>query len=262
MIELLKIEFLKIKNHNIFRAFMLLYFILLPGLFYTLSLIDFPFFPTGSDLFQFPEVWGFLTYTAGWFNVLPGILVVSLVCNEITYKTQKQNVIDGLSRLEVILSKFYLVFVLAIVLTVYIIVLAVVLGAITSNISDIFQDIEKIGYFFIQTLGTLSLALLLAVIIRKSALAVIAYIILFILAGVIAGYTMGDDLSQWMPFNLMNDLTPNPWMEFINKLQRLADPNYSAGPVGIALWVKAMLSLAYIGGFVFLSYFIMKKRDL
>ena len=92
MVELLKIEYLKVKHYTVVRAFLLLFVILLPLLFYGMGMIEFPLYPSKGELFGFSSVWKYLTYIASFFNVFPAILIIVLVCNEVTFKTQKQNV--------------------------------------------------------------------------------------------------------------------------------------------------------------------------
>lgn len=261
MIELLKIEFLKIKHYTVFKAFMIIFAVVLPLVLFGVSTITFPSFPSQDRILGFPGIWGNITYIAGWVNLLPGILVVALVCNEITFKTQKQNVIDGLSRLDVILSKFYVVVALSLLITAYIIILGFVFGLIYSTGGSVFGGFENVFFFLLQTLGTFSLALLLGVIIRISALSIIAYMFVFLLMGVIMQQFMGDVLALWMPTNMLADLTPFPLYDHVLTMQRMADPSMQA-PADIEQWIRVFVTSGYIFGFIALSFFIMKKRDL
>ena len=106
MIDLLKIEYYKVKNYNTFWVILAIYAALVPLTFLGIGQIDFPFFPSKETLFGFPTIWGFLTWIASWWNILLGVLIVVLVCNDIAFKTQRQNVIDGMSRKQYIFGKF------------------------------------------------------------------------------------------------------------------------------------------------------------
>lgn len=261
MMELLKIEILKIKHYTVFRAFMLIFAILLPLVLFSVSLIKFPGFPSQDRILGFPSIWSNLTYIAGWVNLLPGILIVALFCNEITFKTQKQNVIDGLSRLDVILSKFYVLLALTLVITAYVFLLGLIFGLIFSSGGSMFSGIDNVLFFFIQTLGMLSLALLLGVLIRISALSILAYIFVFFFMGIIIQQSAGEVISQWMPTNMMADLTPFPLYDDISSMQRMADPSMVTVKE-IHPWLRALLCAFYTGGFIALSFFTMKRRDL
>lgn len=261
MMELLKIEILKIKHYTVFRAFMLIYVVLLPLVLFSISLFRFPLFPSQSEILGFPNIWSNLTYIAGWVNLLPGILVVALVCNEISFKTQKQNVIDGLSRLDVILSKFYVVLSLTALITGYVFIVGLVFGFIFTAGGSMVSGIVALAFFFIQILGILSLAMLLGVLIRNSALSILGYIFVFFFLGIIIQNSTGEVISQWMPTNMLADLTPFPLYDDLASMQRMADPTMETVKE-IHPWLRAFVCSLYTGGFILLSFVTMKRRDL
>jgi len=262
MVELLKIEYLKVKHYTVVRAFLLLFVILLPLLFYGMGMIEFPLYPSKGELFGFSSVWKYLTYIASFFNVFPAILIIVLVCNEVTFKTQKQNVIDGLSRKQVILSKFYVVIALTLVVTFYVFLVGVIFGAIYSNISYAFQGIEPLFFFFLQTFGYFSMAFLLAVLLRRTSLGVVAFLVAFSILALISR-AMLEEMAQWTPVNVFADLTPFPFLQ--NELEAMERMETASGvvkPYEMTEWMRAGFAILYAFGFVFLSYFVMKKRDL
>ena len=58
-------------------------------------------------IFNFPYIWHFNTWVAALFKALfLAIVIVSMMANEYSNKTIKQNLIDGLSKKEFVLSKF------------------------------------------------------------------------------------------------------------------------------------------------------------
>ena len=56
--------------------------------------------------FEFPEVFRTTAFASSLFVFIPAILVIMLITNEYTYKTNRQNVIDGWSRNEFLVAKF------------------------------------------------------------------------------------------------------------------------------------------------------------
>ena len=50
--------------------------------------------------YSFPAVWGYVGYWGSIFVLFLCILTITLTCNEATFKTHRQNVIDGWSRLD------------------------------------------------------------------------------------------------------------------------------------------------------------------
>lgn len=261
MRKLIKIEYLKIKHYTVFRAFMALYFIFVPLLFWAVSLIKFPFLPGKSELFGFPTVWPYLTYVSSFCLVFPGLLLIVLVCNDISYKTQKQNVIDGLSKKQVIFSKFYLILMLTLMVGIFNFLIGFIFGAIYSSPLNFYQGIESLFYFTVQTFGFLSLSLLISVLLRKTSLSVLAFLILFFIAGALLKGSVGNDIAQLTPINALNDLVPFPFFKQLFEMQRMNDPT-AVEPLFIAQWIRMLIGFFYVAIFVLSSYSVMKKRDL
>jgi len=254
MKELLQIELLKIKNYTFFRAFALLFIVLVPLIFWSLGRGGIPFAPAGKAFFGFPDVWTHLTYITSFCMIFPALLIIVLVCNDITYKTQKQNVIDGLSKKEVILSKFLVVLTSSIFITVFVFLIGLLFGSIYSSIGNVFNGISALLYFSVQTFGYLTLALLIAVLLRKTSLAVMAYLVIFFITGIILKNTISPALAQLSPINLLNDLGPFPFFRNLLPTDQLAI-NFGQG-------LRMIFGLGYIALFLLLSNYIMKKRDL
>src|SRR6476620_12364350 len=52
----------------------------------------------GTSLYKFPDLWQKLTYIASYFNLLLGILVIILITDEYSFRTLRQQIIDGYFR--------------------------------------------------------------------------------------------------------------------------------------------------------------------
>ncbi len=260
MIHLLKIEFLKVKNYRTFWVMLLIYIALVPLVFLGLSSFKIPFFPEKEEMFGFPTVWNYITWTASWLNLLLGVLIVTITCNEITFRTQRQNIIDGLSRKQMILSKFYFFTALAAFVTLYTFLIGFIFGMIYSGFNNVLSGIEYVGVYFIQTLGYFSFAFLFAVLVKRSALAIIFYILIFFFKFIFV-LALGETISQYMPINVIADLTPFPFFKEIFKMAAEQDPNFVA-PVIVTQTVRSLVALGWISSFIFLGYFVVKRRDL
>ena len=248
MIHLLKIEFSKVRNYSTFWAILLIYIGLVPLVFFALSSIQLPFFPEEEEMYGFPTVWNFITWTASWLNLLLGVLVVTITCNEITYRTQRQNIIDGLSRKQMILSKFYFFTALAVFVTLYTFLLGFIFGLIYTGFNDVFTGISYIGVYFIQTLGYFSFAFLFAVIVKRSALAIIFYILIFLFKFIFV-LVLGEAISQYMPINVIADLTPFTFFKAIFDMAAEQDPNF-VEPVIISQSIRSLVALGWISSFI------------
>jgi ABC-2 type transport system permease protein len=260
MIHLLKIEYSKVRNYGTFWTMLLIYIGLVPLAFFGISAFNIPFFPEKSELFGFPTVWNYITWTASWLNLLLGVLVVTITCNEITYRTQRQNIIDGLSRKQMILSKFYFFTALAAFVTLYTFLIGFVFGMIYSESNDFYSGLHYVGVYFVQTLGYFSFAFLFAVLVKRSALSIIFYILIFMFKFIFV-LVLGETISQYMPINVIADLTPFPFFKAIFEMAAEQDPNFVA-PVIISQTVRSLVALGWITSFITLGYFVVKRRDL
>ena len=121
MYRLLNIEFQKLMHSRASKVLIITYFVLLTSIA-LIAAIKFDIGPIKFHLaemgiFNFPYIWHFNSYFAAIFKLFLAIVIVSMMANEYSNKTLKQNLIDGLSKKEFILSKFYTVIVFSIVST-------------------------------------------------------------------------------------------------------------------------------------------------
>jgi hypothetical protein len=77
-------------------------------------------------IFNFPFIWHFNTYIAAILKLFLAIVIVSMMANEYSYGTLKQNLIDGMSKKEFIHLNFNCPFVL--VSTAFVFLMSLILG--------------------------------------------------------------------------------------------------------------------------------------
>ena len=115
IIGLLSNECRKIVPYRTFWIVMALFAITVPGVFYMLGEV-----PTIKPMiYGYAKIWHNLAYLASWLNLLCGVLVILLTCNEFTFRTFGQHIIDGQRRTDMVLSKVLLIFLIASLCTVY-----------------------------------------------------------------------------------------------------------------------------------------------
>ena len=96
-------------------------------------------------LYHFPDVWLNLIWFGGLLKVVLAIMVVISITNEFTYRTLRQNIIDGLSRTEFLISKILTNVLLSLMSVAMIFLIGLVTGMIYSpsiEINQIFTDLE------------------------------------------------------------------------------------------------------------------------
>jgi ABC-type transport system involved in multi-copper enzyme maturation permease subunit len=168
MLHLLNIEFLKLQRNRSFLILSLLFAASILGINYIiLEIIKSA--PVTNDKITFSDVWAVVPYITSFLLVIPGFIIIMHTCSEYTYRTHRQNVIDGLSRNQYITTKILFIIVLALFSTIATIITAFVAGiSLGADIS--FDSFRYIYYFFIQATAYISLAFLFALLFKKTGL--------------------------------------------------------------------------------------------
>jgi len=273
MNKLITIEWMKLRRLMTMKVILIIFAVVVPSIYLGLSLMSFPIakgvnwqFPT--ETYTFPNAYHFSAYISSWFNLMIGVIIIVFVTNELKYKTQRQNVIDGLSKRDVILSKFYVVFVLSllskrdviiskfyvvfvlsVVITLYTFLVGFLVGVINDGFSNMFEGIHHIAVYFISTLGYFTFAFFFANLVRLPALAIVLYILSTFLEGII-GFIAVQKYAQFFPLSTFSDLIPVPMLD-------MAKQGFIWGQ-----WGRTGLALIYIAIFVLISYWVIKRRDI
>ena len=180
MKNILSIEWLKIKRYRTFWILGSLFVVLFPLWNYGIAVGALR--PGGtnkqginllSDNYTFAEVWDNLGFWGSFFINFLAILVIILVSNEFTFRTLRQNVIDGQSKLKVFHAKVLLVLVMSVAATLFLFILGVIFGRVNSgSFNGLFSQWNKLWYFFILSLDYMGFAMMLAFLLRRSGLAI------------------------------------------------------------------------------------------
>ncbi len=279
MLRLLNIEFHKLKHNRASKVLSIIYFALLTSIA-LIAAVKFDIGPikfhlAEQGIFNFPYIWHFNTFVASIFKFFLLLVIVSMMANEYTNRTLKQNLIDGLSKKEFILTKFYTVIVFALISTVFVFVTSLILGYIYSDYDEfsiVFSDLGYLVAFFIKLVGFFSFGLFVGILIKRSAFAVGALVIWFIGESMIKGYLHwrfrdGDssdvgEIMQFFPLESMSNLIKEPFT-------RLSAVQSVAKQIGEDLskdfsvhWYQIAITLVWTAIFIYSSYKILEKRDL
>lgn len=278
MLRLLNIELIKLWNNRSSKVLILAYFILLTSIALIAS-IKFDIGPVKFHLaeqgiFDFPYIWHFNTYVAASLKFFLAIVIVSMMANEYSNKTIKQNLIDGLSKKEFIASKFVTVSVFALVSTVFVFIITLILGFAFSDITElyhVFSDTEYLLAFFVKLVGFFSFCLFLGILIRRSAFALGFLFVWFIIEKIAYGLLRWEieltenswrTITQFFPLESMSNLIVEPG-------SRLGAAKELAKQVGEDFnfdysvhWYQIVIVLAWTALFIYGSYKLLQKRDL
>ena len=181
--------------------------------------------------------------------------MILIISNEYTFKTHRQNIIDGSSRREFITGKILMGLMLSLITTLFVTLNAWGFGAAVSGKFSL-EGIEFIGYSFVQSTCYLFFAMILAVLLRKSGLAITIFFMYgLIFEQLIGGFVDNKILNKhyffyYMPLEVTDILVPMPFGG--NMFFKDAPETY----------VLLFLSLLYISIFCFFAVRKFEKEDL
>ena len=249
MLHLLKIEWLKIKNYRAFWLFTILYLVSIFvvnyfGWFAQKKMYE--AMPMAEQILKnvyvFPKVWQTVGWMNSWLLYFPGMLIIMLMVNEFNFKTHRQNIIDGLSRQQFINVKLVLSILLAVVITLINIVTAYVFGSISQgNFS--WEGFEYMGYTFLQTVAYIFFALMLAVLFRRSGVAIIVFILYglvfeWLITGLVTFKFNLAPAAYFLPLQVTDVMIPLPFGD------KVFYPNVPA--IGILISALAAYLFLYV----------------
>lgn len=273
MIRAFKLEWLKVKHYRVFWILFGLYLlaqlvITNGGIFFLEWLkskgadidgID----PTILPIYDFPDIWQNSTWLGSIVNLLISFIVIVSVNNELSYNTLRQNIIDGVSKREFLLSKFSLILFMAGVCTLVLFVSGLVAGFMYSHVTElkyVFDEMEFLLAYFVQLISVSMFAFCIALVIKKAGFAIV-FVFLYSaffepIATTIMQYApfakdYTADLVQYMPIYAMRNLIDIPFPKYI--FQEISDDIY---------WYEWSLALGWIIIYFLFITFILNKKDL
>lgn len=280
MMRLLKIEWNKIYYYKTAWIFTILYFLMLLILGSSLAIVKpevggIKLNLAKLGMFGFPVVWQNLTYLFAIAKIFLAVIIVTNITNEYSNGTLKQNLIDGLSKKELLTSKVLTNTLLALLSTVFVFLIIFVLGVfVFPGEIPFYQGMEFILYYFFKLLLFFAICLFFAFLLRKSAFALLGILVWWVIEKALGLLEFlfkvfrndwdfesvkpgGFWLTEYLPLNASANLIKLPNFDPMNF--QLGKPVFVLVQTG---WSFIAIVLGYIFLFIFLSYRLLKKRDL
>ena len=165
----------------------------------------------------------------------------------------------------------------ALISTLFVFVVSLILGLAYSDFNElsiIFSELEYFVAFFVKLVAFFSFGLFLGILVKRSAFAVGAMFVWLIAESIFKGYlyynlqdssNTGDEVAsimRFLPLEAMSNLIKEP-------ATRLGAVKSIASQIGEDLtkdfsvqFTDVFIVLAWTGIFIYLSYALLKKRDL
>lgn len=273
MIELFKTEWLKIRKYPAFWLLIGLCILSYPGINYIfLNVFDTIIKKENAsgqmismflgNPFSFPEVWRTTAYLTSVFVFIPAVLVIMLITNEFTFKTSRQNIIDGWSRRDFMAAKLIDVLLIVVLVTVLYALVAYTIGATTTTdkTAGKWTLAYYIGLFALQAFSQLSLAFMVGLLVRKSFIALAIFLFYSIVAEPIAVNLLRykyfkNDIGRFFSMEISDRIIPPPAF-----MSRFDEKAYLASLQAVNSHIVYTIILIIITWCI--NYLIYKKRDL
>jgi ABC-2 type transport system permease protein len=256
--QLLALEWMKLKNY---RAFWILFCIYLATLFganyivYRIQLVIYSerqakgiaAMVLGNPPYSFPTVWQAVAHVSSWLLFIPGLIMILTVTNEYSYKTHRQNIIDGWTRQQFITSKILSVAVLALISTLMVAITAVIFGFMSGDASFSFEGFSYVWYFLLQAMSYIMVALLMAVLFKRGGLAIgvfFAYATVLEQIAVLILNKYANYAGRYLPLETTDIMVPFP------HIQRLMNKILASTPDYTTIFI---MSLVYLAAYLFIT---------
>jgi ABC-2 type transport system permease protein len=266
MKRLFRIELIKISSNASFWVLTSLHIgiillIVLSGQFFlkTISidgksitnLID----PKLIPLYQFPDIWHNVTYVAGYLKFILALYIIISVTNEISYNTLRQNIMNGLGRVDFIISKFLLVILLACCSALFVFITTLILGFINTPNAEMSEIIKYSGFvpaYLLMLTSYLIFSVFIGLLIKRTGLAMgLLFLYTLIIEPVIVFRIEADWIKGLFPIKAINSLIHMPFGKYI--LREVQD---------FVSLREVLIVVIYSAIFTWLIYLLLKKRDL
>jgi ABC-2 type transport system permease protein len=272
LLHLVKVDLKKMTSYRTFWVICGLYFVTLG--FTTASGMEIlkwiagKFQDFGSEininripLYHFPDIWQNLIWVSGLFKIVLSIMVVISITNEYQYRTLRQNIIDGLSRWEFMLSKILMNVLLSLMSVGMLLVIILFTGLIyTPDLAwaDIVTGSEFLLAYFLEVFAFLSYALMLGMFVQRSGLTIVLLLLSHMIEAIIKlnVFRFGIEnsfgwLKQFFPLESITNLVPLPFPRYA--FQEIQDS---------VSMVAVLIAIGWAILFNYFSYLRLKEADI
>lgn len=274
MKHLLKIEWLKLKNYTVFKLISIFFIV-------GVVLVNFIVYTVNKNIvanvkgagimgsfnpYNFDKTWESTSYATGFLLLLPVLLIIINITNEYTFRTSRQNIIDGMSRQDFIKVKLVMACIAAVLSTILVLLTALGFG-LASGTEFSLNKFSHVGFFFLKALSYFILAVFISVLFKRTGFAIGVFFIYMGAENILSQFLevwsiklkkMNNidfgNMGDYLPMNAADGLLTFP----DNPIKSLAKTQMPTD----YFWVVLSLAIAYIAVFTWIIYRRFVKADL
>lgn len=276
--KLLKIEWLKLSGHPFFWIGLSLYTMLIVVLLFTLG--EFQFMGSQQEantmfsnlkeagVYDMPFLWHDITYLPSFLKFIPVFLLIFFFSSEYTYRTARQNVIDGLSKGQFFVSKIISALLITLLCTFSVVFFGVILAFMHNKnlgLPDLFMGSDYLVAYFLEIFFLMAFALFAGVLLKRSAIVVIVLLLYYVVEGILAfilNTYVGQDVSQYLPTQPSRELNLQPFTRLFKINGLSMDDLLSMNSPDQVSRKFMILTFVYTLAFFSMGYFAFKRKNL
>jgi ABC-2 type transport system permease protein len=231
MLKLLGIEWMKIRNYRTFWILLGITILSIPGVNYAVySIVGSVTKGKGGggpivNPWAFPDGWHTASYVSSMLFIMPAILIITLTTNEFSFKTHRQNIIDGWSRSSFIGVKLIGLLLLSLLCTLVVMLTVLGFGYFSGRTGahvSVWQGSRFLFFYFVQVVSYSMIAFVLSVLIKRSGLAIGLFLIYMIVEQVVQSILtnlLHFTPAQYLPEETTDRLIPFPGIQLMSQAE-------------------------------------------
>ena len=259
--KLLGLEWMKVRSYKTFWIMLGLFVLGFFGLVYIIYAIK---YETAGQMgtafldsyFRYPQIGKLTAYMGSFMLLVLGVIIITQIANEFSFRTHRQNIIDGLSRGQFVNAKWYNAIVLSLLAGVTHLLFTALFALLGDGgtMAGFLNSFVYSFYFTLNALMWLSIAIVLTLWLKRSGLAISLFFVYGLILENLLSYILrratGVSIGEYLPIHIVDGLCPNILLQLVNPASRPPE------------WGAVIIACVYIAGFYILSRRMVKQMDL
>jgi ABC-type transport system involved in multi-copper enzyme maturation permease subunit len=209
------------------------------------------------SLYQFPYIWHNLSYLAGFLKIFTALILIIFVAADYSYRTNRLQIMMGLSRGEYFVTQCIFVFALALFSVLILAVWVLIQGFLHSTDLSLMSITSK-SYFLaaytLEIIAFLSFALMIVTLLRRSGLSIVTFLVTYFVIEPIVRFYVPDVVAANLPFKRIGNIIDVP----NSSLMQLFGLNFKTYIDYRDLIIVLLYTLLFLG----ITYWIIRRRNL
>jgi len=210
------------------------------------------------SIYSFPDTWHMLSFLGGMdvIKLILSLIIIIFVTREFTHKTIRQNLMNGLSRTQFLISKVLFIGILSMLATLIVIFSGFFLGLKHTEEFEwnlVFEKITFIPAYFVEMFTYAAFVLMLSFLIKKSVLSVAVLIFYYFGEWILSAF-IPTQFAAYLPFESIGNIIDRPNTPLLQSFG-VTFRDFVSVP-------DLIVCLIYSTIFVGIVYLILQKSDI